>query len=151
MRGLTVRRTDRHRATHAERVWSAQNGGVPSSRRFHPVLAAAIDVVIVGVFAATGRASHGEGPAGVIDTAWPFLAGLALGWIATLAWRRPAAPVRTGVPVWLITVAAGMTLRALTGQGIAVAFILVASVVLGALLIGWRGIAALVARKRRTA
>ena len=109
--------------------------------------AAAIDVVIVVVFAATGRLSHGEGIAGVVETAWPFVAGLALGWVIALAWRRPAAPVRTGVPVWVVTVAAGMALRALTGQGVAVAFIAVASLVLGVLLIGWRSIAALVARR----
>lgn len=117
------------------------------SRRLPPVLAAAIDVVIVVVFAATGRLSHGEGIAGVVETAWPFVAGLALGWVIALAWRRPAAPVRTGVPVWVVTVAAGMALRAITGQGVAVAFIAVASLVLGVLLIGWRSIAALVARR----
>ena len=126
---------------------SSQNGRVSPSRRLPPVPAAAIDVVIVVVFAATGRLSHGEGIAGVVETAWPFVAGLALGWVIALAWRRPAAPVRTGVPVWVVTVAAGMALRALTGQGVAVAFIAVASLVLGVLLIGWRSIAALVARR----
>lgn len=108
------------------------------------VLAAVIDIALVVGFAAAGRASHDEGPAGVLVTAWPFLGGLAIGWLVTLAWRRPLRLAWTGIVVWLCTVAGGMLLRIVSGQGTAVAFIIVATVVLGAVLIGWRLVAKLV-------
>ena len=112
-------------------------------------IALGIDVFLVMVFAAIGRASHGEDLSGLLVTAWPFLAGLALGWLVTLAWRAPAAPVRTGLGVWAVTVAGGMLLRAATGQGTAVAFIVVATVTLLVLLVGWRTVAAIARRRRR--
>lgn len=121
-------------------------------RRAAP-LALLLDVVLVVVFAAIGRATHdgdvlGPGGAGLATTAWPFLAGLLLGWIVSLGWRRPAAPLRTGLPVWAVTLVAGMLLRALSGQGVAVAFVIVAGITLSLFLVGWRAIAALVARVR---
>nr|WP_274637369.1 DUF3054 domain-containing protein [Microbacterium bovistercoris] len=115
------------------------------------------DIVLVVVFAIIGRASHSEDvlPIGILTTAWPFLLGLVIGWGVTLAWRAPTAPVRTGIPVWLITVAIGMLLRYLTGQGIALAFVIVAAVFLLITLVGWRtaaaGIRAVRHRGTRTA
>ena len=52
------------------------------------------------------------------------------------------------MPVWLVTVAGGMLLRALSEQGTAVPFIIVATLTLLALLVGWRLVAALVRRGR---
>lgn len=115
-------------------------------------LALAIDVFLVVVFAAVGRASHDESVfSGLLATAWPFLVGLGLGWLITLAWRAPEAPVRTGLGVWLVTVVGGMLLRAVTGQGTAFAFVVVATVTLLVLLVGWRLVAAIVRRRRRRA
>ncbi|WP_426321120.1 DUF3054 domain-containing protein [Microbacterium sp. E-13] len=120
------------------------------SGRAAAVGALALDIVLVAAFAAIGRASHdSEVWTGLWQTAWPFLAGLAIGWLATRAWRAPAAPVRTGLGVWALTVAGGMLLRGLSGQGIALPFILVASVTLLVALVGWRLVAALVHRRRR--
>ncbi|WP_425561024.1 DUF3054 domain-containing protein [Microbacterium flavum] len=113
-----------------------------------------MDIVLVTVFAAIGRASHAEDVLGGLGiTAWPFLVALAAGWAVTLAWRAPAAPLRTGAPVWAITVAGGMLLRAASGQGVQIAFVIVASIVLLLFLIGWRLIGSLVrrARSRRAA
>lgn len=108
-----------------------------------------IDVVLVTVFAAIGRASHTEAMfAGLATTAGPFLAALVIGWLVSLAWRAPRAVVRTGIPVWVVTVVGGMLLRALSGQGVQVAFVIVATIVLLVLLVGWRAIAALIARRR---
>lgn len=108
-----------------------------------------IDVVLVVIFAAIGRASHDEAPiAGLATTAGPFVAALVLGWLLSLAWRTPRAVVRTGIPVWIVTVAGGMILRAVTGQGVQVAFVIVAASVLLLMLVGWRVVAALVARRR---
>ena len=123
---------------------------VPHARRT-AILACVADVVLVTVFVLIGRASHDENPVlGAFVTLWPFLAGLVLGWLALRAWRAPLAVVRTGIPLWLATVVIGMLLRALSDQGTQFAFIIVATLVVGAFLLGWRGIAALV-RRRRTA
>lgn len=112
-------------------------------------VAALLDVVLVAVFAATGRASHAEDVlAGLWQTAWPFLAGLAVGWVATRAWRAPFAPVRTGLGIWAATVIGGILLRAASGQGTAIAFVIVATVVLLVFLVGWRLIATAVLRGR---
>ena len=50
--------------------------------------------------------------------------------------------------MWAVTVAAGMLLRRATGEGTAVAFIIVATVTLAFLLLGWRFIARLIINKR---
>jgi len=126
---------------------------VSSSRRF-PVFALVIDLVLVVVFAAIGRATHdgdvlGPAGSGLATTAWPFVVALLVGWLVTRAWRRPAAIAKTGLPVWAITVALGMVLRALSGQGVAVAFVIVATITLAVMLLGWRGIARLASRSRR--
>jgi hypothetical protein len=115
------------------------------------IVAFVLDAVLVVVFAALGRVSHDENIlAGLWTTSWPFLSALVAGWAVTLAWRAPVAPVRTGLPVWAITVAGGMLLRAASGQGVQPAFVAVAALVLLAFLVGWRLIAALIARARRT-
>lgn len=108
------------------------------------------DVVLVVVFAAIGRASHEHSvtAAGVLETAWPFLVGLAAGWLMLRAWRAPAAPVRTGVLLAVITVVLGMILRVVSGGTTAVAFIIVATVTLLVFLVGWRAVAALIVRLR---
>ena len=107
-------------------------------------LAVLADVVCVLIFVVIGRASHhaGEGLAGVVSTAWPFLAGLAVGELATRSWRRPFALVPTGVGVWLATVAIGQLLRVAAGPGTDIAFIAVSAVFLGLFLLGWRVAAA---------
>jgi hypothetical protein len=113
--------------------------------------AAAADVLLVLVFVLIGRRSHDESDAllGLLTTLWPFLAGAAAGWLASLAWRRPLAVVPSGLVVWASTVVVGMLLRVVSGQGVQVSFVIVTAVVLAAFLIGWRAIVALVARVRR--
>ena len=100
------------------------------------------DVVCVLVFCTIGRRSHAEGVTltGVAETAWPFLTGTAVGWLVARGWRRPTALTPTGVIVWIATVAVGMLLRKLSGQGVAISFVVVASAVTAALLLGWRAI-----------
>jgi len=103
-------------------------------------LAVLLDVAWVLVFVIIGRASHAKGEtlAGIASTAWPFLAGLGVGWVAARAWRRPLAIRPAGLVIWLCTVALGMILRVVAGQGTAVAFIAVALVFLALFLLGWR-------------
>jgi Protein of unknown function (DUF3054) len=106
--------------------------------------AAAADACCVLAFVAIGRASHhdGESLAGLASTAWPFLAGLAVGLLAARAWRRPAALIPAGVGAWLGAAGVGQVLRVAAGQGTAPAFIGVALAFLGLFLLGWRAVAA---------
>lgn len=122
----------RHRSAPARRVASA----------------AALDVASVAVFVVSGRRSHAEGLdlAGVAGTAWPFLAGAAVGWVAARAWRAPLSR-RTGVVVGVSAVALGQLLRVASGRGTEVSFVVVSAVVLGVLLLGWRGLASALARR----
>lgn len=122
---------------------------MPTDDRRTAALAVAADAVCVVIFCTIGRRSHAEGLtiAGIAETAWPFLAGTAVGWLAARAWRRPLSLTPTGVLVWVCTVAVGMVLRKLSGQGVAVSFVVVASLVTALLLLGWRG--AVLALRRR--
>ncbi|GAA1569180.1 DUF3054 domain-containing protein [Leucobacter aridicollis] len=135
---------------------SASATTVPSAQRASAAAIAgalALDAILIVVFAAIGRGSHAREATllGPLETAWPFLAGLAISWLLALAWRRPAAILRTGLPVWIGTVALGMLFRALTGQGTALPFVIVATLTVGAFLLGWRLIALLVSRGRSRA
>jgi len=111
-------------------------------------VAAIIDVCCVLIFVIIGRASHtkGESLAGIASTSWPFLTGLAVGWAGSRAWRRPLALRPTGLTIWLSTVALGMVLRVVSGQGTAVAFIGVALAFLGLFMLGWRLLGKLLTR-----
>lgn len=115
-----------------------------SSARRRPAwpVAVAGDAAAVVVFAAIGRASHDEstGLAGVWHTAWPFLLGAGLGLAATALARTSPVSLRAGVRVWVWTVVIGMVVRAATGAGTAIAFVVVAAVVLAVFLVGWRAL-----------
>src|ERR1700735_4791165 len=114
-------------------------------------LAIALDCCCVLLFVIIGRASHvkGESLSGIASTAWPFLAGLAGGWLAARAWRRPFGLFPEGVVVWLGAGVLGVGVRVVSGQGPAVAFIGVALAFLGLFLLGWRLVAGLATRYLR--
>jgi hypothetical protein len=99
-----------------------------------------IDILVVLLFVGIGRSSHhhGESLSGMASTTWPFGVGLAIGWIIVLVRRQNGVSLGAGVEVWLATVALGMSLRVIAGQGIAFAFVVVALVFLGALMLGLR-------------
>ncbi len=103
------------------------------------VSAAAVDVLAVLVFALLGRRSHAEGldVAGVAGTAAPFLVGLAAGWVAGRVWRSPTA-LPSGL--WAVggAVVGGLALRAAITGRLPVTFVLVTTVTLLVLLLGWR-------------
>ncbi|HEV7361410.1 MAG TPA: DUF3054 domain-containing protein [Mycobacterium sp.] len=108
------------------------------------------DMLCVLVFCAVGRRSHDEGLniTGVVTTAWPFLTGTAIGWLAARAWQRPTAVVPTGVVIWLCTVVIGMVLRKASSAGVAASFVVVAASVTAVLLLGWRAAVGLTLRHR---
>jgi Protein of unknown function (DUF3054) len=113
--------------------------------------AIAADVAAVVLFAAVGRNAHDErsGAAAVLTIAAPFLVGLAVGWIANPGVRRQPFALRAGVAVWLTTVAIGLVLRrTVWDRGTAFSFVLVTTVVLGALIVGWRAMGVFAHRRR---
>jgi hypothetical protein len=120
-----------------------------SAARVRPAVAVFADVVCVIVFCTIGRRSHAEGitAAGVVETAWPFLAGTAVGWVAVRGWHRPTTLAPTGLVIWLCTVAIGMLLRKAISQGTALSFVVVASLVTAILLLGWRAAVSALARR----
>ena len=110
-----------------------------------------IDLLAVIVFVLIGRASHGEGILGLLVTLWPFAVGLLVGHVLALVLgQRETRSVRwAGVVVWVSTVVVGMVLRAVSGQGVQLSFVIVTVLVLAALLLGGRLVAWLIARRRR--
>jgi len=102
----------------------------------------AIDAVVVVVFAAIGRASHGEDLSigGIATTAWPFLVAVVAG---SLLGRRLGGDSwwRQGLVVWLVTAVGGMLLRVAFGTSAAPGFVIVGSAFLALFLFGWRFVA----------
>lgn len=111
----------------------------------------AVDLVLVGVFAVLGRLSHYGSLTlgGWWETAWPFLVGALVAWAVLLVTRRAGRAVSSGVAVWLSSLVLGMLLRQASGQGTATAFVVVAALTLGALLVLPRVVALLADRRAR--
>ncbi|WAP53169.1 DUF3054 domain-containing protein [Arthrobacter sp. ATA002] len=113
-------------------------------------LFAALDAVLIIVFAALGRDTHEHGldPAGILITASPFLAACLGGWALLSRRYSPASVWPAGILLWIITAGAGLMIRALAGGGVAPSFALVTFGVLGAFLLlpgprpHWRAAAA---------
>ncbi|MDV2976017.1 DUF3054 domain-containing protein [Glutamicibacter nicotianae] len=109
----------------------------------------AVDVVLIVLFALLGRREHEHALSisGILMTALPFL----IAYVAMTFLSRPWFTINklfpAGVLVWVGTVAAGLALRIVFGSTAAVPFIIVASLVLGAFLMGRRLVTSLVARR----
>lgn len=117
----------------------------PSSRI--TLLAAAADAVAVVVFAAVGRLSHGEPDdlVGLAATIAPFGVGLVVAWVTPVVRREPAGRL-AGVVAVACVAGVGLLLRfGFTGR-LPLDFALIAITSLAVLLLGWRGLAALVSR-----
>jgi hypothetical protein len=106
---------------------------------------ALVDALAVLVFAAIGRQSHDEGPGSVghvagqvLGIATPFLLGALLGALLVRSWRDPLA-WRSGVAVWVGALVGGMLLRWVFVDRPPLSFIVVATVSLAVLILGWRG------------
>ncbi|MBU4214543.1 MAG: DUF3054 domain-containing protein [Actinobacteria bacterium] len=115
-------------------------------RHDRPFVAA--DLVCVLVFAVIGRLSHDEGLSGLLATFAPFAGGMVIGHLVARWADRPRESLSGGVIVVASTVALGMMLRVMGGAGTAVAFVLVATVVLAAFMLGWRALAIGLRRRR---
>lgn len=105
-----------------------------------------LDAASLVVFVVAGRASHhhGETLSGIASTLWPFALGTGAAWaVLSRRWRRGnRAPspdsLATGVVVTVLTVAIGMVLRVVSGQGTAGSFVVVATGFFGLCMIGGR-------------
>lgn len=113
-----------------------------------PLLALAADIVAVLVFAGVGRSSHAEAfdLAGLAATAAPFLIGLVVAW-STPYVRSDPASLRSGAAVLAGTVVLGLGLRAMVLDRLPLSFVVVATVALAVLLVGWRVLSLVVARR----
>lgn len=114
------------------------------------LLAALFDLAALLIFTAIGRASHERAldVSAFLVTLWPFLAGAIIGWLLTRSWKNPLRVWPNGVAIWVNTVVFGMFFRVMSSQGVQLSFIIVASLVTGILLIGWRLVARFVGRGR---
>ena len=101
---------------------------------------AAIDLAIILLFVGIGRTTHDHGVSftGLISTTWPFAVGWLLATTVIVTTGKLGASVGAGLLVWLTTVVVGMLVRVVVGQGIALAFVIVALGFLGVLMLGWR-------------
>ena len=110
-----------------------------------------LDLVVLVVFVGIGRTTHDHGVSltGMASTLWPFVVGMAIGWMALRVVNRSGTSKADGALMTLATVSVGMILRVIAGQGTALAFIVVAVCFLGALMLVWRvGLARLLDRRR---
>lgn len=108
-------------------------------------VALALDAALVLTFVLIGREEHaGSSATGhVLSVVLPFWFGLVAGWAGAKVWRAPWA-IRTGALIWPAVVIVGMLARRwVFGDGTAPAFVIVATLFLGAALIGWRVLARL--------
>lgn len=147
----SLHRGPAHEPTRRHRSRSASGSGITPASALATTGTFTADALLVLLFAMMGNREHDSGLAmgEIVSTAWPFLAGLALGWLVTASWRRPAQIWPAGVVVLVITVTAGMTLRQLfTDGGVQVSFVLVTLGVLAVLLLGHRAVTRLLLPRR---
>ncbi len=97
--------------------------------------------VLALVFIGTRNHDQDTGVSGVLDVAAPFWIAVVIAWLMLRAYRTPRA-MSTGAAIWIISVSLGMVLRHFVwDRGTAGAFIVVATIFLGATMMGWRAIA----------
>jgi hypothetical protein len=120
-----------------------------SPRRI-PALAITADVVAVVVFAAVGRMNHAQPDdlLGLVGTAAPFLVGLVAVWATPIVRANPVS-IRGALVVWAGTVVLGLALRTAFTERLPLSFAVVTAVSLAVLMLGWRGLSALVALRAR--
>jgi len=120
----------------------------PTARWLPPLVA---DLACVLVFAAAGKATHEAGASNwvVLAIVWPYALAAVLAHGVLVARGRPTARLwPEGAIVLAVTYVLGMLLRAVSGRGVAVDFLVVAVIFLALLLLGWRGIAQVATRRR---
>ena len=111
----------------------------------------AIDAAAVLVFATAGRQSHddGSGLSLILTIAAPFLIALVAASVVVAVTRRDPLALTSGIGIWLATVVVGLVLRRVAwDRGTALSFVIVTTLVLGALVVGWRALWNATGRRR---
>lgn len=105
----------------------------------------ALDLIAVVVFVAIGRLQHDGGdafaPGDALTALWPFVGALTVAVLVVAVADGAYGSLVVGTYVALITAVCGLALRYASGQGIALSFAVVTTVVLGTLMLGWRLVA----------
>jgi hypothetical protein len=97
------------------------------------------DLIALVAFIAIGHKFHGGSMNDLRkDTALPFVVGMLLGWVVGRVRNFRGSSVQFGLMVWGSTIFFGMGIRSMLGGDVPVAFIIVATVALGIMLLGWR-------------
>ncbi|HIW90971.1 MAG TPA: DUF3054 domain-containing protein [Candidatus Corynebacterium avicola] len=111
------------------------------------------DVVAVLVFTLIGSFSHngsdGFSIGGWLQTSWPFILGLAVGWALLYTGKLRRAP-GTGVLLLGSTWFIGIIVRSLVNMSLAWGFVITSLIFLGIVMIGWRVVASLVTQRARS-
>lgn len=114
----------------------------------------AYDVIAIFVFAVLARLAHNTesepfGVFAVLDTWWPFLIGVFVGHIlVSLTAKHPAHLAPGGLLVWALTAFTGLAIWSARNAAVPHwSFILVATLMSAVLLLGWRAIAPVVAKR----
>lgn len=119
--------------------------------------AAFADCLAILVFAILARLAHNTpempfGFKGVMETAWPFLLGGLIAWAVIEFLLHTASRGHTfamGAIVWVCSVFFGLLVWGIRHGAVPHwSFMIVASVMSAVLLLGWRAIASLLARRR---
>ncbi|OYN98341.1 hypothetical protein CGZ96_08120 [Enemella evansiae] len=120
------------------------------TRPVRALISLLVDVLLVLGFTLAMRVSHSQAitPLGLIQTAWPFLVGLAIGWLVSRSWRTTLT-LYAALAVWACTVGIGLVIRRVTMVGVQPSFTMVAASVLAVFLLGWRLIVFLVREVNR--
>lgn len=118
----------------------------------------AADILAVALFALLARVAHQTPEMPLNFTGWavtflPFLCGAVIGWGILVVSQKFADAQRTfpGVIVWLSTAITGLVLWGLRNGAVPHwSFVLVASVMSGLLLLGWRLVASWASGKKNS-
>ena len=123
-------------------------GQRPTLRWAWPLAADLACVLALGI---GGKRSHDAGESAwvVLAIAWPFALAAVLAHLWLVSRGRPTRRVwPEGAIVLAVTYALGMVLRGASGRGLAPGFLIVACLFLALTMMGWRGVAYLLARNR---
>ena len=113
------------------------------------------DLVAVFAFATLARMAHrGDGLAlsleGILSTYWPFALGVVVAFIVMVAAKWDGGKIRpAGITAWVITVVIGLVIWGIRNAAIPHwSFIIVATVMSGLLMLGWRAIVGALSKRK---
>lgn len=101
-----------------------------------------VDAAIVVTFATVGMFNHDSKPSllTLVAILWPFVVGLAAGWIGAI-WNglRGLRVWPGGLLIVAVTYGLGMAFRSLSGRGLETGFLVFSAGFFVVTMLGWRG------------